>query len=541
MNSRFSVSKGRQGEYQLVDLTYWPDRRQLTGPARSQCLTPKAGAVFEMLLAQAPKTVSRMELLDVIWPGADISDAIVTDSVRVIRKALKSAGAEAGLVRTVPRKGYRIDLTCARPREVESGQADLLSAAMRPRPTVPSPVVWLLVCCLGLLAAVMSGLQPATAPVSQPVSTDEAGAYYLRGREFYERYRREDNEQAIAVFRRGLEAYPGNELLTAGLAEALAQAYEAFGGDATWAAVAYDLAISNAEQFDHSSIALRAAGLTSAVTGRHGRAAKYYQQAIQLDPANRQAMGNLGYLYVQFGQIDKALPLFEQGLAIDPSSARAHMFVGMAYRELGMFTQADRAFEAALRFELPTPSDHLEYLKHLMQQARWESAVAYADEVLAGSTSRFILEGKARALALAGKRGQANDLYAQLYEDPEIGDLQKAHLAARWLPLLDGGEKREQVLTFLRNSNREMESWAAANATTPALAHEMAVRFLATTNYEKAVAWLRTAVEFGWMNAHQTLSEPATRQALSQARGEVSVLLDEMRQEQRAQRDSILG
>ncbi len=62
-----------------------------------------------MFLASQPETVvSRGDILDHAWPGATISDEVLSRAIYRARQHLGDSGREAHLIVTIPKKGYRL-------------------------------------------------------------------------------------------------------------------------------------------------------------------------------------------------------------------------------------------------------------------------------------------------------------------------------------------------------------------------------------------------------------------------------------------------
>lgn len=81
--------------------------RELSDGVRSRRLTPNAAAVLATLAEADGYLVTRAELLDRVWPDADICEEALTHSVAEIRRALADNGARA-LLETVHGTGYRL-------------------------------------------------------------------------------------------------------------------------------------------------------------------------------------------------------------------------------------------------------------------------------------------------------------------------------------------------------------------------------------------------------------------------------------------------
>jgi len=59
------------------------------------------------------------------------------------------------------------------------------------------------------------------------------------------------------------------------------------------------------------------------IEGRYEEAAAVFQKAIESNPMNAVAYGNLGHAYTRMGQLEKALPLLERCIQIDPRTEGA--------------------------------------------------------------------------------------------------------------------------------------------------------------------------------------------------------------------------
>lgn len=87
-------------------------------------LRPQAMKVLEHLIANAGRVVGRDELFAAVWPGVVVTDDSLVQCISDIRAAIGDERHE--LLRTVPRRGYRLDLP---------GPADSQSLALAPVPT----------------------------------------------------------------------------------------------------------------------------------------------------------------------------------------------------------------------------------------------------------------------------------------------------------------------------------------------------------------------------------------------------------------------
>lgn len=70
-------------------------------------LHPKAFAVLRCLIEHSGRLVTKDALLQKVWAGLHITDAVLTESIREIRKALGDDPKKPRFIETVHRRGYR--------------------------------------------------------------------------------------------------------------------------------------------------------------------------------------------------------------------------------------------------------------------------------------------------------------------------------------------------------------------------------------------------------------------------------------------------
>jgi DNA-binding winged helix-turn-helix (wHTH) protein len=83
-------------------------RRQLARETVSLHLTPKAFEFLHLLLAAAPRVVSKKELHERLWQGTFVSDSALLALVKEVRHVLREPGVTEEVVRTAHRIGYGI-------------------------------------------------------------------------------------------------------------------------------------------------------------------------------------------------------------------------------------------------------------------------------------------------------------------------------------------------------------------------------------------------------------------------------------------------
>ncbi len=89
-------------------VTVLPAEGRLVGARGAEHLRPKAMAVLVALAEREGEVVGKGELLAEVWGEASVTEAVLTNAVTELRRALAAAGAKRQLVTTVPRRGYRL-------------------------------------------------------------------------------------------------------------------------------------------------------------------------------------------------------------------------------------------------------------------------------------------------------------------------------------------------------------------------------------------------------------------------------------------------
>lgn len=75
--------------------------------ARSISLRPKAFAVLRLLVENPGLLVTKQQVLDSVWPGTFVGDAVLKDNIRQLREALNDDAASPAYIETSHRRGYR--------------------------------------------------------------------------------------------------------------------------------------------------------------------------------------------------------------------------------------------------------------------------------------------------------------------------------------------------------------------------------------------------------------------------------------------------
>lgn len=112
--------------------------------------------------------------------------------------------------------------------------------------------------------------------------------------------------------------------------------------------------------------AFLALGQLAESKGEYVAAAKYYREALALEPCSAQTWyfihNNLGYSLNQLGEYASAMPYFQKAFEIDPARPNAYKNLGLAHQGLGDLVRAAELFIAATQVDASDPRS----LNHLL-------------------------------------------------------------------------------------------------------------------------------------------------------------------------------
>jgi DNA-binding winged helix-turn-helix (wHTH) protein len=114
------------GEFELDE-----ERRQLLRSGQPVPLEPKAYELLSLLVTRRPRTLSRAQIRDVVWPGVFVSESTLSQLVNGIRQALEDDARQPRFIRTAYGFGYAF---CAEARDTNQRASDGIG--------VPPRLVW---------------------------------------------------------------------------------------------------------------------------------------------------------------------------------------------------------------------------------------------------------------------------------------------------------------------------------------------------------------------------------------------------------------
>jgi len=208
----------------------------------------------------------------------------------------------------------------------------------------------------------------------------DAYSFYLKGKEYYYKYNKEDNETAIALFKKALERDSSYSLAYAGLGNAYGQRYEKFGYPSNW--LDSSIAMSKKSLLIDPDLAegYKALGLSYSLKGWRHKAVEADEKAIELNPNLHPAIGNLGIEYMSMGKLDESLLLLKKAITLNPTHFFGSASVGAVYYELGMDDKALEWYMKSMELEPNYTYANIQIGHLYLRQGNFEKALAMAAE-----------------------------------------------------------------------------------------------------------------------------------------------------------------
>lgn len=123
-------------------------------------------------------------------------------------------------------------------------------------------------------------------------------------------------------------------------------------------------------------------GLDHHKAGRLAQAESIYQNVLQHQPDQPDALHLLGVLRHQQGRLDVAVALISRAIALAPTAVM-HCKLAAVHQQRGNLELAVSSYQAALRLDPKNANGHLQLAELLKQMGRWEAAGGHARQALA--------------------------------------------------------------------------------------------------------------------------------------------------------------
>lgn len=249
----------------------------------------------------------------------------------------------------------------------------------------------------------------------RPTEDIDAYAYYVKGREHYYQYTKDDNGKAIEYFQKAVDLDPAYAQAWAGLADAIAIGYQSFGFS--------DEALDSALEIGRKAVTLdpqlaeahKALGLVLELLDRPEEGIASYNRAVELNPSFAPVIMNIGSYNFSVGRFDEALKWHRRGVELQPGISRWDATVALQYHYLGYDDIARRWLNRAIEFQPGAVFPRLVQGYIDLYAGRTEEARARVAGVLADAPDDFIANDAAGDIELLdGRFEEAKARYERL-------------------------------------------------------------------------------------------------------------------------------
>jgi TolB-like protein/Flp pilus assembly protein TadD len=337
-----------------------------------------------------------------------------------------------------------------------------------------------------------------------PTKDVNAYGFYLDGREHYNRYKLDENEKAIVLFRKALDLDPDYALAYTGLADAFAQKAGIFGSEKAW----FDSSIKMSNKAivlnPNLAEAYKSLGVVYAYRGKFRSAIGYYSKALELNPNFGAAINNISSMYWWLGRYDEAYPWAVKSIQVDPARASGYATLGLIYTGLALDSAAQKWFLTSIEL-LPNLIREENLIKSYITIKDYKKAREYIQNRQKESPGDIdILEIAGLVEVNAGDFQKAKVLYDSAYsKKPEIKASSSEYAYVLWKI----NKKKEAALIFSKASHESEEIIKQGNEEFNSpyiLAQVNAV----LGNKESAYKWLQQAINNGWRQYEMNLNDP---------------------------------
>ncbi len=188
-------------------------------------------------------------------------------------------------------------------------------------------------------------LSPREADALGRVPTADLRAYdfYLRGRQFYNQYKKRSIEFALRLFSQAIELDPNYARAYAGTSDCCAFQY-LYAGSHKFHLDQADQASSKAVELDPESAEAHASrGVVLALKGSYHEAEAALETSLRLNP--RCFEGYFSFARVAFvqGKLEKAIEMYEKAEGAHPQDYQSPLLVAQIYDDMGRTKEAQRS------------------------------------------------------------------------------------------------------------------------------------------------------------------------------------------------------
>jgi protein kinase/serine/threonine-protein kinase len=377
----------------------------------------------------------------------------------------------------------------------------------------------------------------------KPTENLEAYNYYLRGLDYYCRYSKDDNENAILLFKKALELDPAYALAYAGLGNAYSQKALMSGFPMDWLDSAIEASNKAISIDPNLSEGFKALGLSYEARSWPQKARDSYERAVELNPNYCDALQGLGNVYSDTGEPAKALIVLKKALPIAAPAMLPNLYygVGKAYLYLNELEKAVEWLNKCLEIQPGITLDraHTRWVQAHLLKGEYQRARNQVQKVLSVDPNNLGGMQLAGMVEIwAGDYLKAKEYYQKALQASSVENTGLAlfsslcRISLGYISLKMGN--KEEALRLFNEAEQETEKAMQQGDDYPSLRIEMAIIKSLQGKKSDAYEWLEQAIDMGWRWYAWSLKDPLLEylhkdSQFQEMMTKVKAMVDEMR------------
>jgi serine/threonine protein kinase/tetratricopeptide (TPR) repeat protein len=358
-----------------------------------------------------------------------------------------------------------------------------------------------------IAGALKTKLTPDEATRIDKKPTDNISAYqfYLKGREYYYRYNKGANENAIELFKKALELDPNYALAYAGLGDCYGQRFQKFGFTDAWndssivvskRAIAIDPGLAEG---------YKALGLAQFNKGWMKQGLESNKEAIKLNPNYWPAIGNIGASYEMLGNLADAAIWDNKSDQLNPTGGFGYSLLSKVYILLLDYQNAEKNLNIALNLQPDLIVAHENYAQLHFALGNYQQVLNDCEKVLSitPDDSPSIIFS-ALSFINMGSYSKAEDILKKMPSNSFFQS--EANIIRAYLNKRNGNE----VKTLVQTTINILQQRFSQGSEFCVEAVEMCLIEIIDGNITEAYKWLKKGIDLGYRDYMRLLNNPIT-------------------------------
>jgi DNA-binding winged helix-turn-helix (wHTH) protein/Tfp pilus assembly protein PilF len=333
------------------DLVLDPDHRSVHQNGTEIKLSELSYRLLLILIENAPNIVSHDRLINAVWQDRVVSDENLKKRVSRLRLALSDEAESPRYIVAERGMGYRctapvIPFTNPTVNEDPTPRNTEVATSLKRFIKSALLILFLVIAAIGLILSKDNSKQEAQSIGKTGDFT--AKDYVNKGTNYYYRFKPDDNDTAIMLYKQSIELDPNFSPAYSGLANAYAQGYYQFGREEKLLQQSIELSLRSIEIEPNQASGYKSLGLALHLSGRYDESLNAYNSASFIDPNWAAPVANSALVNLERGHLILAYENVIKSMKMDLKDPIPYSFLAYCYRELGMIEHAKKAMEKSL-------------------------------------------------------------------------------------------------------------------------------------------------------------------------------------------------